>query len=153
MERSTVQLTTNGKKEMQTRILKLEKKIGKLHDSIERAIRQFGTHDTQYHERLELKKIAEQERSHLLTILSNSKIVSQRRKAPAKINIGCKVTLVDKGLQSNYQVVETVEANPMEGRISVQSPLGKSLLGKGLGDLVRIVSPAGMRELEVSAIR
>jgi transcription elongation factor GreA len=62
------------------------------------------------------------------------------------INIGATVTLEDEeGSINEFMLVDTLEANPSEGKISVQSPVGKALLGKKIGDEVVITSPINVK--------
>ena len=76
-------------------------------------------------------------------ILKNYEII----KAPPKekqnvVNLGATVTLEDESGQINeFTLVGTLEANPFEGKISNESPVGKALLGKKVGDEVVITSP------------
>lgn len=63
-----------------------------------------------------------------------------------KVRLGSKVKLeahgTSKTLAKEFQVVGTVEADPLEGKISDESPIGKALMGKKLGDEVEIKTPA-----------
>lgn len=85
-------------------------------------------------------------------ILANVEVI----KAPngdSKVQLGSKVTLKDKkGTTKEYQVVGTVEANPLEGKISDESPIGKALLGRALGDDVEIKTPAATNTYVVAHI-
>lgn len=90
---------------------------------------------------------SEQERQELRikeiqTILKNVEII----KAPVnkgKVILGSTVTLKnDTGKERLYQVVGTVEADPLEGKISDESPIGIALIGKAVGDSVDIVLPS-----------
>jgi transcription elongation factor GreA len=58
------------------------------------------------------------------------------------VNLGATVTLEEEGGQINeFMVVGTLEANPSEGKISAQSPVGKALLGHKIGEEIMITSP------------
>jgi transcription elongation factor GreA len=62
------------------------------------------------------------------------------------VNLGATVTLEDSdGAINEFMIVGTLEANPSEGRISIESPVGKALLGKKVGDEVLITSPISVR--------
>jgi len=62
------------------------------------------------------------------------------------VNLGATVTLEDSdGSINEFMIVGTLEANPSEGRISIESPVGKALLGKKVGDEVLITSPISVR--------
>ena len=99
---------------------------------------------------------AEQERnenriSELHNILMNVEII-EKPKNGNKVQLGSKVTL--KGAKGNkeFQVVGTVEADPLEGKISDESPTGKALIGKKVGDQVEIKTPAETISYDLVAI-
>lgn len=99
---------------------------------------------------------AEQERneariSELQNILQSVEII-QKPKNGSKVQLGSRVTL--KGAKGNkqFQVVGTVEADPLEGKISDESPIGKALLGKKVGETVEIKTPAETSSYDVVAI-
>lgn len=59
----------------------------------------------------------------------------------------------EEGETNVYHLVGAVEADPGKGRISVESPVGRALVGKRAGDKVSVVVPAGTIELTIKAIR
>ena len=65
------------------------------------------------------------------------------------------VTLLDKGFNEEltYRIVGSQEADPMNGRISEESPFGRALLGRAVGDIAVVEAPAGNIEYEVVAIQ
>jgi transcription elongation factor GreA len=75
-------------------------------------------------------------------ILLNVEVI-KKPKGDSKVQLGSKVTLKgDSGKQKEFQVVGTVEADPMNGKISDESPIGQALLGKKEGEAVEIKTPA-----------
>lgn len=89
---------------------------------------------------------SEQERSEariteIEHILKNVDVISAP-KAGGKVHLGSTVTLKGNGKEKQFQVVGTVEADPLSGKISDESPIGKALLGKKIGDEVEIITPA-----------
>ncbi len=71
-----------------------------------------------------------------------------------RVTIGSRVTVVEEdGEPETYHIVGSVEADPMSGRISNQSPLGKALLGHRVGDEVVVKIPDGMLRLQIKGIR
>ena len=56
------------------------------------------------------------------------------------------------GMERTFQIVGSAEANPYENRISNESPVGKTLLGHKVGELVEIQTPDGVSEFEITAI-
>ncbi len=76
-------------------------------------------------------------------LLANAKLISEEKKADT-IQIGTKVTIQEEGLKpESYTIVGAVEANPGNGRISNESPLGKALLNHKKGDEVTVNAPNG----------
>ena len=70
-----------------------------------------------------------------------------------EVRVGSTVTLKTKdGKSRKYQLVGSAEANPLEGRISHQSPVGRALLGKKRGDKVMVQAPAGEMEMTVTTV-
>ena len=59
---------------------------------------------------------------------------------------------VESGEELEYQIVGSVEAQPLQGKISNESPVGKALLGHSVGDVVTMYAPAGQMQLEVLSI-
>ncbi len=76
-------------------------------------------------------------------ILKNSQIIKIPPKAKQNIvDLGATVTLEDtNGAVNEFTLVGTLEANPSEGKISLESPVGKALLGRKIGEEVVITSP------------
>ena len=70
-----------------------------------------------------------------------------------RIAFGSKVVLydVDRGTEVEYKLVTSEEADVAKGLISTTSPIGRGLMGKKLGDAVKVVTPQGVREFEIRA--
>ncbi len=77
-----------------------------------------------------------------LTSLLTQAIVGEER-GRTDIRFGSTVTFTDGVKEQKYQLVSRFEANPKEGKISVDSPIGKLLFGKKKGDIVSFESPKG----------
>lgn len=101
---------------------------------------------------------AEQEKndarlSEIEYILANSAVIKAPKTGNKKVVLGSKVSLKSKtGKAKEFQVVGTVEADPLEGKISDASPIGQALLGKKEGDEVEIKTPADTTTYVVTAI-
>lgn len=78
-------------------------------------------------------------------ILKNAEVVVEDEVDLDKINIGCQVKLLDFEYDEelNFQLVGSTEANSLQGKISNESPLGLVLIGKKVGDVVEVETPAG----------
>ena len=68
---------------------------------------------------------------------------------------GTVVTMLDldEDLEVTYQLLGPEESNVEKGVISIQAPLGRSILGKEIGDEVKVVTPGGIREFEIMDIK
>lgn len=77
------------------------------------------------------------------------------RKRKAGINVGSTVILSDgtKGETLTYSIVGSQEASILEGKISNESPIGKSLMGKNAGDSVSVIAPSGTREYTIIEVK
>jgi transcription elongation factor GreB len=85
--------------------------------------------------------------------LESAVVVRQGEVATSEVRFGALVEVVDEnGKKASYHVVGPDEADPSAGRISFQSPLGRSLLKRKVGDVVVVHRPAGELELEILAI-
>ena len=89
--------------------------------------------------------------------IRNAKIISEKH-AKGKgqvVEIGSEVTVQERGSRrepETYIIVGSTEANPLEYKISNESPIGKALLGKGKGDIVGVEAPGGIFKYEVVKI-
>ena len=84
-------------------------------------------------------------------IIANTRVLDESSIDTSKVSILTKVTLtnLNTSKQVTYQLVSENEADLKAGKISVTSPIGKGLLGKEVGDTVRIVIPGGAKEYEI----
>ena len=85
--------------------------------------------------------------------LDSAVVVKQDADAHAEVRFGATVDVEDEnGKKSRYLIVGPDEASPSDGRISFQSPLGRALMKRKVGDVVSVVRPAGEIEIEIKAI-
>ncbi len=87
-------------------------------------------------------------------ILKHAEVVVEDEVDLDKINVGCTVLLYDKDFEEEveYKIVGSTEANSLAGKISNESPLGKALIGKKVGDNIEVNAQAGVIEYEVLKI-
>ena len=78
-------------------------------------------------------------------ILKNAEVVVEEEADLDKVSIGCSVKILDCEFDEEleYKIVGSTEANSLKGKISNESPVGKALLGKQVGDTVTVETPAG----------
>lgn len=79
--------------------------------------------------------------SELDHVLSNMQII-KKPKSDGQVRLGSTVALKAGGKTKSYQIVGTIEADPMHGKVSDESPIGKALMGKKVGDKAEIKTPA-----------
>ena len=88
-------------------------------------------------------------------ILKNVEVVVEDEVDLDKINIGCKVILHDMEFDEDleYKIVGSTEANSLKGKISNESPVGKALLGRKVGEIVTVETMAGSIQYKVLEIQ
>lgn len=86
--------------------------------------------------------------------LSRAQIIEGKSGNTDRVVFGCTVVLRDEESQRKvkYQIVGADEANIREGRISVNSPVAKAIIGHRVGDIVQVATPSGVKEYEVLEI-
>jgi transcription elongation factor GreA len=89
--------------------------------------------------------------SELEQILRNAVVISAPKKAD-KVNIGSTVHLEVEDGNQIYTIVGSTEANPSEGKISNESPIGQALMGKAKGEEVAINVPSGEMVYKITHI-
>lgn len=87
-------------------------------------------------------------------ILKNAEVVVEEEADLDKVSIGCSVKILDCEFDEEleYKIVGSTEANSLKGKISNESPVGKALLGKKVGDTVTVETPAGEFSYKVLSI-
>ena len=88
-------------------------------------------------------------------ILKNAEVVDEDEVDLEVINIGCKVKILDVEYNDEleYKIVGSTEANSLKGKISNESPVGKSLIGKKVGDVITVETQAGAFQYKVLEIQ
>lgn len=112
--------------------------------------------NAEYHAAKERQGFIEGRIAELETKLSNAEIID-----PAKLHaeghcvFGATVELEDleQGAQVTYQIVGEDEADIKAGKISINSPIARSLIGKSAGDVAEVQAPGGVREYEILDVK
>jgi transcription elongation factor GreA len=136
--KKTYRLTQSGVDELKAeRERLLDSRFG-IAEAIKTA-REFGdlSENAEYQSARQDQDKHEARLSEIETILRNVTII-KKPKGDSKVQLGSKVILKNSGKTKEFQVVGTVEADPLAGKISDESPLGKAVLGRQEGDSVEI---------------
>ena len=86
-------------------------------------------------------------------ILSHAVIIEDENEATGRVGLGCTVTVEDaNGTRFVYRITGSQEANPMEGKLSDDSPFGRAVVGKSAGESFTVNAPAGSYEMKVVSV-
>ena len=126
-------------------------------DAIARA-REFGDlkENAEYHAAKEQQSLIEARIKDIEIKLSNSQVIDLSKIGPSdKVIFGTTVLIKDfsDSSQLTYKIVGADEADIKEGKISVISPVAKSLIGKFKGDIVKVETPGGTKEYEIINVK
>lgn len=86
-------------------------------------------------------------------LLSNCTIIKDSEVKTDVVDVGCLVTVFDQDFgEEEFTIVGSTEADPMLGKISDQSPIGVQLIGKKIGDIIKVETPNGTNEFKIMKI-
>lgn len=145
------QITKEGKKELEAELTKLKSRRGEIADKIAEA-RDYGdlSENAEYDAAREDQGLVESRIAEIEDILLNADIIKAGKKT--SVGLGSKVELKSGRKVTTYTVVGPVEANPLEGKISNESPIGVALFGKKVGDKAAVTTPKATINYEIVAI-
>ncbi len=129
-----------------------EDKIPGLAKRIDEA-RQMGdlSENAEYHAAREDMAWAQTRVKELEYLIDNAEIISAGG-GKGEVGIGSRITVSRDGKKKEYMIVGAQEANPLEGKISNESPLGSAFLGHSKGEKVTINLPAGPQEYTIEEV-
>ena len=135
-------LTKDGVAELESELKQLIAERPEITERIKTA-REMGdlSENAEYASARNEQASAESRIAELEHILKNVELIKNPKKED-KVNIGSTVKLEGSKGEKVFKVVCTVEADPLEGKISDESPIGQALLGKAIGEQVEIVTPS-----------
>ena len=146
------QITESGQRELERELEELKSQRGEIADKIA-AARDFGdlSENAEYDAAREAQGLLETRITEIETILQNASIIQTGNSST--VMLGSTVELEANGKAVTYTVVGPVEADPLEGKVSNESPIGQALMGKAVGDTVTISTPKGELAYAVVALR
>jgi transcription elongation factor GreA len=141
------------KKKLRDDIATLERELrSELPKEILRA-RALGdlSENAEYHAAKERQRLVEAHLSQLKKRLADMSLVDLSKIPHDRVGLGSTVAVLDvnKDEEVTYNLVTSEEADAPNGKVSTSSPIGRALLGKEVGDVVKVQSPGGVKELEI----
>ena len=87
-------------------------------------------------------------------ILSHAVIIEDENEASGRVGLGCSVTVrnLSTGAETTYKITGSQEANPMEFKLSDDSPFGRAAVGKAAGETFMVNAPAGSYEMLIISV-
>lgn len=147
MQEQVQYLTAEGMESMQKRLSYLiNVRRAEVAERLRAVLEDGGelTENTQYEEIKNEQAFLESDIARLEAIVNRAQIIEDPTGSD-EVVIGSSVDVLEKGMEDEetYRLVGPAEANPREGKISIESPLGKALLGSKVGDKVKVKAPDG----------
>lgn len=145
------QITEAGRKDLEAELKELKSRRGDIADKIAEA-RDYGdlSENAEYDSAREEQGLVETRIAEIEDILMNAEEIKTRKSS--KVQLGSTVELKNGAKKFSYTVVGPVEADPLSGKISNESPIGVALLGKVVGDKAVITTPKGDTTYTIESI-
>lgn len=145
-------MTKQGIAELQAEHDDLVARRGEIAEAIKTAREQGDlSENAEYHAAKDDQERTEARIAELEHILQNVEVISKPR-SDSQVRLGSTVKLKGKSTEKTFQVVGTVEADPLNGKISDESPIGIALLGKKEGEEVEIKTPVDTSKFVIANI-
>lgn len=108
--------------------------------------------NAEYHEAKDDQGFNEARIRELEEVIKNSVLIDSSQGSKNVINIGCTIKVNYDGKEKEFTIVGPSEADPLQGLISNESPIGKAFIGHKKGDTVEVEIPSGMIKYKILAI-
>lgn len=156
MDNKQVKLTEDGLKQLEEELEYLKtKKRKEVSEKIKVALG-FGdlSENSEYDEAKNEQAQVEARIVSVENMLKNAIVIDESERHTSKVELGATVTIHDIEFDEDitYKIVGSTEADPDEGRLSDESPLGKSLMGKAEGEMIDVDAPAGVIQYKILKI-
>jgi transcription elongation factor GreA len=148
-------LTREGLERLQAELTDLRtNRRREVADRIQQSRERGGTvSNAEYEEAINERSFVESRIQTLSDMISNAAIIAEERGDRDAVDVGAKVTVRNpQGKPATYTITGSAESDPAQGKISNVSPIGKSLLGKRVGEVAEVNVPSGKIELEIISI-
>jgi transcription elongation factor GreA len=155
MDENPVPLTRDGLRRIEEELSELvQKRRPEVAERIKIA-REFGdiSENAEYTEAKNEQSLVEGRIQELEIMVRNAAVIEDEQREDGVVGLGAEVVVSFEDEEEMYRIVGAAEADPMQGRISNQSPLGRALLGHKAGDEVEWESPNGSAQLTIVRVR
>jgi transcription elongation factor GreA len=153
MKNLKVQLTLTGFNELQAELKQLQSKLPEAIDRVSKAREQGDlSENAEYHAAREDHAAVVGRIEELSDILNRSEII-QNTTSKTQVGVGSKVMVDVNNSSHEFTIVGEWEADPAAKKISHESPLGKALIGKSVGEEVKVDAPAGVIAYKIKDIK
>ena len=150
-----IKISKDGYFKLQDELKKLESE----RPIIQRAVAEARAHgdlkeNAEYHASRERQRMLENQINELKIKLATAEVIDIGEVDKSSVRFGAKVTLenLNNGKESIFSIVGDDEADIISGLLSIESPIGRGLLGKKIGDIAEIKIPAGLVKFEIKKI-
>lgn len=145
------QITEEGRQKLAAELAELKAGRGEIAEKIA-AARDLGdlSENADYDTARDEQGQAESRIAEIEDILQNAEIIAVKK--TGKVVVGSKVDLKNGSKKVSYKIVGPVEADPIAGKVSNVSPIGKALLGKKVGEHIEIKTPKGTTKYTIEKI-
>lgn len=153
MEEKVFPMTLEGKAKLEAELEEL--KVVKRQEIIERIkiARSFGdlSENSEYESAKDEQAFVNGRITTLENMIRFAEIIDDKDVAEDEVSLGRSVTFIElpDGDEETYTIVGSAEADPMESKISNESPIALSLLGKKVGDIVSVNTPGGAFDIKI----
>lgn len=150
--KKTYQITVDGRKELEKELEQLINRRSEVSDRIAEA-RDYGdlSENAEYDSAREEQGIVETRIAEIEDILMHAEVIKGRKSD--KVQLGSTVVVKTGKREMTYKIVGSVEADPLEGKISNESPLGTQIMGKRVGESASVTTPKGTTDYAIEEIR
>jgi transcription elongation factor GreA len=154
MEDRPVLLTKDGLQQLQEELDRLvQVRRGEVAERIRQA-REFGdiSENAEYTEAKNEQSLVEGRIQTLEAMIRNAVLIEDAPREAGVVAVGAKVSVTTEDGDESYAIVGAAEADPLRGRISNESPLGRALMGHRAGEEVEWTSPSGTSRLTIVSV-
>lgn len=149
-------VTKEGLKQMEEDLVRLEsEERKKIADKIQEA-KELGdlSENAEYAAAKEEQAFLEMKIAELNNSIKNAVVISEDKNNTGVVNVGSVVTFEDEsGNVKEYRIVGSHEADPSQGKISNESPIGYAFIGKKMGDTVEFQAPKGLLKYTIIDVK